>query len=180
MTTHPTPWIVEVIGKLSYVLDARRETICLIADPETAARIVRAVNEAPKLRAKLGESECVVCGEPGMGPLCDYHAVVVNNLDGRAHTPTPTPAGEAVTREQLLNALRRIDRIVSDDFCVDLEMRCHLDPAAPALTAEETRLVERKIAAIYRAAHSLIPEHSCYGVHGDWRAKATADGSDNV
>ena len=99
------------------------------------------------------------------------------------HTPTPTPAGEAVTREQLLNALRHIDRIVSDDFCADLEMRCHLDPAAPALTAEETRLVQCKISAIYRAAHSLIPEHSCYCVHGDWRAKATAplaDGGDNV
>lgn len=41
---------------------------------------MKAENEL--LKSRLGLSECVVCGEPGMGPLCDYHVVVVNNLDG--------------------------------------------------------------------------------------------------
>lgn len=85
-----------------------------------------------------------------------------------SHTPPPR---EWPTPEVLLAALRRVETIVSDDFCCDLEMQCHTGDRVPRLTPDEVRTAERKLGAIYRIVHSLDPAHSCHHVHGDWRAE---------
>lgn len=64
------------------------------------------------------------------------------------------------------DALDAIDRIVSDDFCEDLDMRAAFDeqPLSPDL-----KTAHSKLSAVYQIAHSESPRHSCYRVHADWR-----------
>ncbi len=65
----------------------------------------------------------------------------------------------------LLEALDYIEHIVGDDFCEELGMGVAQRPQDYTPIVIET---EKKLSAIYRAAHSHN-EHSCYSSHQDWR-----------
>lgn len=62
-------------------------------------------------------------------------------------------------------ALEVIEALVSDDFSENMTMNMLHDGD---IGKEDSQLMARKLATIYRIAHSVNP-HSCYEVHDDWR-----------
>ena len=64
-------------------------------------------------------------------------------------------------------ALELISRIVSDNFCEDLDIRnAHRKLRGDLATAHE------KLGKVYRIAHALVKTKVCYHVHDDWRKEA--------
>lgn len=65
-------------------------------------------------------------------------------------------------------ALSVIELICGDDFCEDLAMRM-----ADGSVADETlTMAHEKLSMVYRIAHGIVLDHSCYRVHDDWREEA--------
>ena len=65
----------------------------------------------------------------------------------------------------LLKTLEKIEKIVSDDFCHDLEH--DLMKEKPMSEKEKTMI--KKLEEVYRLAHGINPKHSCFNSHEDWR-----------
>jgi hypothetical protein len=65
--------------------------------------------------------------------------------------------------ERYLQALRRIEMLAGDAFCEDLNCQT-IHGIKDPVVAE----CERKLSAIYRAAHCELPV-GCHRVHASWR-----------
>ncbi len=66
-------------------------------------------------------------------------------------------------------ALAVIEVLVSDDLTQDLEFNCLMHPdRTPILKDDDAKIINKKLTAIYCAAHSVNP-HGCYNVHDGWR-----------
>lgn len=67
--------------------------------------------------------------------------------------------------EQLLRkVLRRIEEIVSDDFCADMEC----DLMFGTLKTEKEKLMAEKLGKVYMLSHAF-GDHPCHASHDDWR-----------
>lgn len=71
-----------------------------------------------------------------------------------------------LTLEQ--KALRVIDWLVSGDLSEEVGMKLGFNHE---FTQEDARSMAKLIEHIYEISHSSVPEHSCYYVHNDWRAR---------
>lgn len=69
-----------------------------------------------------------------------------------------------LTLEQ--KALRVIDWLVSDDLSETCAMK---NASNRPITPKEAKMLSDKVSQIYTISHSVIPEHSCFHVHVDWR-----------
>lgn len=70
-------------------------------------------------------------------------------------------------QEQLraaMSALRAIERIAGDEFCVDLNFR-----TLRGIRNQDLAKCERKLAQIYRISHAEDDQRSCHHVHTEWR-----------
>lgn len=63
-----------------------------------------------------------------------------------------------------LKALSAIERIVSDDFCQDLEGK-----TIHGIDNPDLKICQEKLSMIYMIAHAENPTHSCHHVHKEWR-----------
>lgn len=68
------------------------------------------------------------------------------------------------------NILAKVEAIVSDDFCYELESDqiVGYDKSLRRLTERE-KIMAKKIGQIYRLVHSSNPNNSCYDSHKNWR-----------
>ena len=62
-------------------------------------------------------------------------------------------------------ALEKIEEIVSDDFCYDIES-CLAGMNKPSLTEREKRMAER-LSKVYKIAHAYSGH--CGNKHNDWK-----------
>jgi len=70
-------------------------------------------------------------------------------------------------RDKVLHVMDRLEEIVADDFCEELDCEIAFRPETFSL---RERRMQDKLSLLYRLAHSHNPRHECYRVHDDWRA----------
>ena len=69
-------------------------------------------------------------------------------------------------------ALRVIEVLVSDDLSETLTYSAAMKRPI-TLTEEDKKILVGKLSTIYKITHSVNENHSCFGVHGDWRRAIT-------
>ena len=89
-------------------------------------------------------------------------------ISGPAGRPRQKGVTGMARETQLLAALEAIETIVGDDDCTEWEML-----AVNKRLRGKAKLMESKLADIYKIAHAYNPSHSCYDVHSDWRELVT-------
>ena len=89
-------------------------------------------------------------------------AICSSALPVQSKTQQPAAAASPAALQKDQVVLEAIERIVGDDFCVDLDMR--QDDLSGDL-----KILHEKVSLIYRMAHSHVRSHKCSHVHDDWR-----------
>ena len=83
--------------------------------------------------------------------------------------PTPLPKEVLVNAEVFFNlfkVLEKIESIVSDDFCGNIEYALMKD----TLITEKEKIMAKKLEDIYRFAHAF--SRTCGHNHPDWKEEA--------
>lgn len=65
-----------------------------------------------------------------------------------------------------MTPLEKIEELVSDDFAFDIE---GFEVFAKEFTQDQALEMARRLGVIYMITHSHNKNHSCYGVHENWR-----------